>query len=68
MNKSIQLVQTYIELNDTLNLMQKDTGVTPLIFNKVLDTRSNIHSMIIDSLSGLNSKDTHSILNQLENR
>lgn len=61
-----KLVKTYNELNKTLYIMQKDKGVTPLIFSKVLDTRQNIHEIILDSVDGLNSDEMKKILNKIK--
>jgi hypothetical protein len=67
MNKtSKQLIKTYKELDKTLDLMQKEKGVTPFIFNKVLNTRSSIHTMIIDSLDNLNYNDITKTLNKIK--
>lgn len=64
-NIAIQLVKTYNELNNTLHIMQKDKNVTPIVFNKILDTRTNIHSIIMTSLNNLNYKETREILNKI---
>ena len=58
---SIQLVKTYNELNKTLHFMQKDKSVTPEVFNKILDTRTNVTNIIMS----LNTKETKKILNQI---
>ena len=69
MNKtSKQLIKTYKELDKTLDLMQKEKGVTPFIFNKVLNTRSSIHNMIIDSLDDLNYNDITKTLNKINTK
>ena len=63
---SKQLIKTYKELDKTLDLMQKDKGVSPFVFRKILNTRSNIHNIIINSLGDLNSKEALKILNLIK--
>ncbi len=63
---SKKLVKTYNKLNDTLHIMQKDKGVSPEIFNKVLDTRTNIHDILINSLDVLPHNDKTKILNKIK--
>tara|TARA_R110002074_G_scaffold257002_4_gene429468 strand:- start:152 stop:361 length:210 start_codon:yes stop_codon:yes gene_type:complete len=63
---SKQLIKTYKELDKTLDLMQKDKGVSPFVFRKILNIRSNIHNIIINSLGDLNSKEALKILNLIK--
>jgi hypothetical protein len=64
-NISKELIKTYNELSETIKIMRDDKGVTPTIFSKILDTRSSIHNIIMNSLDNLNSKETKKILNQI---
>ena len=63
-----QLVKTYNKLNDDLHLMQKDKTVTPEVFNKILDTRTNIYDILINSLDGLSHDEITKTLNLIKRK
>tara|TARA_B100001093_G_C26212325_1_gene752573 strand:+ start:356 stop:565 length:210 start_codon:yes stop_codon:yes gene_type:complete len=65
---SIQLVKTYNSLDKTLYLMQKDKGVSPFIFNKILDTRTEILDILINSLDGLSHDEITKTLNLIKRK